>query len=249
MSGHSKWASIKHKKGAADAKRGKLFSRLAKEIIIAAKNGGGDPDKNARLRTAISSAKSVNMPNDNIDRAIKRGTGEIEGVTYEELTYEVYGPGGVAILLEIVTDNKNRTASELRTLLNRRGGNIANSGSVAWLFEKKGVIRILKDKSDEDTLFTIAIDAGADDIDTESEDAFEITCSPDSYEQVKQAVIDGGIETELAELSLVPKNTVRVEGREAERVLTLVGELEDHEDVQNVYANFDIPDEMIDNIA
>jgi len=247
MSGHSKWASIKHKKGAVDARRGKLFSKLAKEIIIAAKQGG-DADKNARLRTAIQSAKSANMPNDNIERAIKRGTGELEGVNYEELTYEVYGPGGVAILIEILTDNKNRTASEIRALLGRKGGSIAGSGSVAWLFEKKGLIRVGNDKTDEDTLFSVVIDAGADDINAEP-DAFEIVCEPENFEAVKKAISEGNIETEMSEITFIPKNTIRVEGKEARRVLSLVEMLEDHDDIQNVYANFDIPDEILDEIA
>jgi len=247
MSGHSKWSTIKHRKAAADAKRGKLFSRMAKEIIIAAKQGGGDPDKNIRLRTAIQSARSVNMPNDNIERAIKRGTGELDGVTYEELTYEIYAPGGVAILLDILTDNKNRTASEIRAVLSRKGGSIANSGSVAWLFEKKGLVRIAKDKTDEDTLYSTVIDAGAEDIRTE-EDAFEVYCEPENFEAVKNAVTVGGIEPDLAEVAFIPKNTVKVEGREAEKVLDLVESLEDHDDVQHLHSNFDIPDEMLEAI-
>jgi len=218
------WASIKYKKGITDARRGKLFSRLAKEIIVAAKNGGGDPDKNARLRTAIQIAKSANMPNDNIDRAVKRGTGEIEGITYEELTYEIYGPGGVAILVEILTDNKNRSASEIRSLLSR------------------------KDKTDEESLFSIVVDAGADDINAEA-NTFEIVCAPENFSQVKKAITEKEIEPELAELTFIPKSTVRVEGKDAQRVLSLVEILEDHDDVQHVYANFDIPDELLEEIA
>ena len=247
MSGHSKWSTIKHKKAATDAKRGKAFSRAAKEIIMAAKQGGGDQEQNIRLRSAVQSAKAVNMPNDTIDRAIKRGTGELEGVTYEELTYEIYAPGGVAILLDILTDNKNRTASEIRALLSRKGGSIAGSGSVAWLFEKKGLIRIAKDKTDEDTLYGLVIDAGADDIKSE-EDAFEVLCEPDSFEAVKSAVTESGIELELAEVSFIPKNLVAIEGRDAEKVLDLIEDLEDHDDVQNLHSNFDIPDEMLDTI-
>jgi len=248
MSGHSKWASIKHKKAATDAKRGKIFSRIAKEIIIAAKMGGGDPNSNPRLRTAISTAKSARMPNDNIDRAIKRGTGEIEGVTYEELTYEAYGPGGVAILIEALSDNKNRTAADVRIVITRKNGNLANSGSVAWIFDKVGMIRIAKEACDEDTAFTIATETGADDFQVH-DDAYEITTSLDSFETVKAGFEEKEIKMELAEITYIPKNTVKVEGKEAVKVLGLIEAIEDLEDVQNVYANFDISDEEIEKFS
>ncbi len=248
MSGHSKWASIKHKKAATDAKRGKLFSKIAKEIIIAAKMGGGDPGTNARLRTAIGTAKSARMPNDNIERAIKRGTGEIEGASYEELTYEAYGHGGVAILIEALTDNKNRTAADVRLTITRKNGNLASSGSVAWIFNKVGMIRITKEACNEDTAFAIATEAGADDFEAQN-DAFEITTSPDSFEAVKAAFEEKEIEMELAEITFIPKNTVKVEGKEAKQVLALIEALEDIEDVQNVYANFDISDREIEEFS
>jgi YebC/PmpR family DNA-binding regulatory protein len=248
VSGHSKWASIKHKKAALDAKRGKVFSRVTKEIIVAARSGGPNPEMNARLRTAIDSAKAANMPAANIEKAVKRGSGELEGVSYEEVTYDAYGPGGVAILVQILTDNKNRTASEMRTILSRKGGNIAGVGAVSWIFHKKGVIRISREKADEEHLFLVATEAGAEDFRSEG-DAYEVICAPEDFEQVKKKLHENEVEWDLASITFVPKSTVRVEGREAQQVLALVEELEDHDDVQNVYSNFDIPDEILAQTA
>ncbi len=243
MSGHSKWATIKRKKAATDSARGRLFTRLIKEITIAARNGGGNAEGNPRLRLAIQTAKAANMPADNITRAIQKGTGELEGVSYEELTYEGYGPGGVAILAEIVTDNNNRTVSEMRHIFSRNNGNLGNSGSVAWMFSRQGTIVIPtagKNSSvTEDDLLPIVLEAGADDLQNEDE-VFTVTTTPHSFEQVKQAIEDKGIEIETASLQMVPDNTVKVTGKEAEQVLKLMEALEEHDDVQNVYANFDI---------
>ncbi len=243
MSGHSKWATIKRKKAATDSARGRLFTRLIKEITIAARNGGGNAEGNPRLRLAIQTAKAANMPADNITRAIQKGTGELEGVSYEELTYEGYGPGGVAILAEIVTDNNNRTVSEMRHIFSRNNGNLGNSGSVAWMFNRQGTIVIPtagKNSSvTEDDLLPIVLEAGADDLQNEDE-VFTVTTTPHSFEQVKQAIEDKGIEIETASLQMVPDNTVKVTGKEAEQVLKLMEALEEHDDVQNVYANFDI---------
>ncbi len=244
MSGHSKWASIKHKKASVDAKRGKLFSKLAREIIAAAKHGGANPETNAPLRGAIDSARAVNMPVVNIEKAIKRGTGELEGATYEEITYDAYGPGGAAILIHILTDSKNRAASEIRKILSKRGGNIAGVGAVAWLFSKKGVILVSRLKAEEEKLFLIATEAGADDFRVES-DAYEIVCSPEDFENVKGRLQENGIEWEMASITFVPKNTVKVEGKDAQQLLSLIEELEDHDDVQSVYCNFDIADEIL----
>ena len=239
MSGHSKWHSIKHKKGATDAKRGKLFTKFIKEITVAARTGGGDPDANARLRKAILDAKAGNMPNDTIDRAVRRGTGAEEGVNYEEITYEGYGPGGVAILIEAVTDNRNRTVAEIRHMLSKNGGNLGESGSVGWLFEKKGYIVVDKTAKPEDELFEIAIDAGADDL-RDDEDNFEIITSPENFEGVQSAIMSAGIEPQMAEVSMVPQNYVKLEGGNAQQMLRLMETIEDHDDVQKVYANFDI---------
>jgi YebC/PmpR family DNA-binding regulatory protein len=248
MSGHSKWASIKHKKGAADARRGKVFSKLAKEIIVAARDGGPNPEMNSRLRTAIQAAKTANMPAVNIEKAIKRGTGELEGVTYEEISYDAYGPGGAAILIQILTDNRNRTASELRRIFSRKGGSIAGVGAVSWIFSKKGLIRVVRENVDEENLFLLVTDAGAEDFRTE-EDAYEITCAPEDFENVKRRLQEAEIEWDMASITFVPKNTVRVEGKEALHLLALVEELEEHDDVQNVYSNFDIPDEILAQTA
>jgi YebC/PmpR family DNA-binding regulatory protein len=239
MSGHSKWHSIKHKKGAADAKRGKIFTRLAREITVAARDGGGDPSMNARLRKAVSDGKAANMPNDNIDRAIKRGTGELEGISYDEITYEAYGPGGVALLIETMTDNRNRTVAELRHLLSKNNGNLGESGSVSWMFDRKGYIVIGGDQKSEEELFDIAIEAGADDL--KSDDGnFEIFTDPDAFEAVKQSIEEAGIEAQVAEISMIPQNFVRLEGSDAQQMLTLYELIDDHDDIQNVYANFDI---------
>ena len=239
MSGHSKWATIKHKKGALDAKRGKIFTRLIKEISIAAKNGGGDPDSNPRLRTAILAAKAENMPADNIKRAIQRGTGELPGATYEEFTLEGYGPGGVAILLDINTDNRNRTVSEIRHVFSKNGGNMGESGSVAWMFSKKGYIAIEKSKADEETLMTLAIEAGADDFQSD-ESLYEIYTAQEAFEDVLNAIKAKKLETMTAEVSMIPQNYIKVEGKTAQQVVKLMEALDEHDDVQHVYGNFDI---------
>ncbi len=239
MSGHSKWHSIKHKKGALDAKRGKLFTKFIKELTVAARTGGGDPDANARLRKAISDAKAGNMPNETIDRAIRRGTGAEEGVNYEEITYEGYGPGGVALLIEAVTDNRNRTVAEIRHMFSKNGGNLGEAGSVGWLFEKKGYIVVEKAAKPEEELFDIAIEAGADDL-RDDEDNFEIITSPESFEQVQEAIKSAGIEPQVAEVSMVPQTYVQLAGNDARQMLKLMEAIEDHDDVQKVYANFDI---------
>jgi len=239
MSGHSKWHSIKHKKGALDAKRGKLFTKFIKELTVAARTGGGDPDANARLRKAISDAKAGNMPNETIDRAIRRGTGAEEGVNYEEITYEGYGPGGVALLIEAVTDNRNRTVAEIRHMFSKNGGNLGESGSVGWLFEKKGYIVVEKAAKPEEELFDIAIEAGADDL-RDDEDNFEIITSPESFEKVQEAIKSAGIEPQVAEVSMVPQTYVQLAGNDARQMLKLMEAIEDHDDVQKVYANFDI---------
>ncbi len=244
MSGHNKWAKIKHKKAGTDAQRGKLFSRIIKEITIAARNGGGDVNGNPRLRLAVQNAKNANMPADNIKRAIQRGTGELPGVAYEEITYEGYGPAGVALMIELVTDNKNRTVAEIRHVLDRNNGKLAEAGSVAWMFQKKGSIEVPKSAVNEDDLLGIILEAGADDMKTE-DDYYDVTTSSDTFDAVKKAVEDKGIAITTASLQMVPQNTVRVEGKEAEQVLKLMEALEEHEDVQNVYANFDIDDSVL----
>jgi len=239
MSGHSKWHSIKHKKGALDAKRGKLFTKFIKEITVAARSGGGDPEGNARLRKAILDAKAGNMPNDTIDRAIRRGTGEEEGVNYEEITYEGYGPAGVALLIESMTDNRNRTVAEIRHIFSKNGGNLGESGSVGWLFDKKGYIVVEKAAKSEEELFELAIEAGADDL-RDDEDNFEIITSPDAFDSVLSAVKAAGIEPQVAEVEMVPQNYIKLEGADARQMLKLMEALEDHDDVQKVSANFDI---------
>jgi YebC/PmpR family DNA-binding regulatory protein len=244
MSGHSKWASIKHKKAKVDAQRGRVFTKLIREITIAARVGGGDPGGNPRLRTAVQAAKAVNMPADNIERAIKKGTGELEGVTYEEITYEGYGPGGVAVLVEVVTDNKNRTVGEIRKVFSRHGGNLGESGCVAFLFEKKGCIQVDAGKVDEEKLMTIALDAGAEDLQRE-ESLFAVTASPKYFEKVRDKIVKSGIQPLTAEITKLPRSTVKLEGKHAEQMLRLMEELEEHDDVQHVYANFDIPEEIM----
>ncbi len=239
MSGHSKWHTIKHKKGALDAKRGKVFTKLIKEITVAARSGGGDEAANARLRKAVSDAKAANMPNETIDRAVKRGTGDLEGVNYEEITYEGYGIGGVAILIETMTDNRNRTVAELRHLFSKNGGNLGEAGSVAWIFDKKGYIVVDKAVKSEEELFEIALEAGAEDM-QEDGDSFEILTAPESFEAVSEAVKSAGIEPQAAEVSMIPQNYIHLEGTEAAQMLKLYEAIEDHDDVQNVYANFDI---------
>ena len=244
MSGHSKWHTIKHKKGALDAKRGKIFTRLIKEITVAARTGGGDVAANARLRKAVSDAKGSNMPNDTIDRAIKRGTGELEGVSYEEITYEGYGPGGVAVMVDAATDNRNRTVAEIRHIFSKNGGNMGASGSVSYLFDKKGYIVVDKTSGSEDELFEIVTDAGAEDL-RDDEENFEIITAPETFDAVLTAVKGAGVEPQLAEVEMVPQTYVKLEGNEARQMLKLMETLEDHDDVQKVSANFDIDeDEM-----
>jgi YebC/PmpR family DNA-binding regulatory protein len=241
MSGHSKWHSIKHKKAAADAKRGKIFTSLIKEITVAARIGGGDPDGNPRLRTAVLAAKAVNMPSENIKRAIQKGTGELPGQSYEDATYEGYGPGGVAMLVEAVTDNKNRTVSEVRHIFAKHSGNLGENGCVAWMFHKKGYIVVEKTKSDEDTLLNIVLDAGADDM-KEGEGTFEIFTAPESYEAVAEALKKRGIEISSSEIAMVPQSYTKLEGRLAQQMIKLMEALEEHEDIQKVHANFEIAD-------
>jgi len=243
MSGHSKWASIKHKKAATDSKRGKVFTKLIKEITVAARHGGGESEKNPRLRTAIDRAKQANMPADNIDRAVKKGTGELEGVTYEEFTMEGYGPGGVAIMVEIMTDNKNRTAADIRTIFSKRNGNVAGAGSVSWIFEKKGYLEVDKKDVPEDKIMDIVLDAGAQDMQAE-DDIYSITTDVKDFENVKKAIDDSGIKVKSAEITMIPKNTMALAGDKAKQILALVDALEDSDDVQNVYANLDIPDDI-----
>ncbi|MFV0388765.1 MAG: YebC/PmpR family DNA-binding transcriptional regulator [Pyrinomonadaceae bacterium] len=242
MSGHSKWHSIKHKKGAADAKRGKIFTRLIREIAVAARDGGGDVNMNPRLRKAVSDAKAANMPNDNIDRAIKRGTGELDGVSYDEITYEAYGPGGVAILIETMTDNRNRTVAELRHLLSKNNGNLGEAGSVAWMFDRKGYFVVDKAQGTEEELFEIAIEAGAEDLKDDGE-SFEIFTDQESFENVKSALSDSNVDAAVAEVSMIPQNYIKLEGGDAQQMLKLYDAIDDHDDVQNVYSNFDIDED------
>ncbi len=248
MSGHSKWSTIKRKKGAADAKRGKLFTKLIKEISVAAKLGGGDPEGNPRLRTAIAAAKAENMPKENIERAIKKGTGELGGVSYEELTYEGYGPGGVAIMVEVLTDNKNRTIADIRNSFSKHNGNLGESGCVSWMFTLKGLILFDQDKVDEETLIEVVLESGAEDI-REREREFEVIMDPAKFEDVKRAAQDAGLEYSFAEVTMIPQSTVQLLGREAEQMLRLMERLEDSDDIQKVYANFDIPDEVMERLV
>ena len=248
MSGHSKWSSIKYKKAAVDSKRGKIFTRIIKEITVAAREGGSNQDTNPRLRAAVANAKGQNMPNDTIERGIKRGTGQLPGVTYEEITYEGYGPKGVAIIVEVVTDNRNRSTADLRFILSKHGGNMGERGSVSWMFDKKGLIVVDKENADEDELMMIALEAGAEDIKTEG-DSFEIITDPADFESVKNAIDEAEIETDLAEISMIPQTTVKLDGEDAVQLLKIMEGLEEHEDVQNVYSNFDIPDDMIEQAA
>ncbi len=241
MSGHSKWHSIKHKKGVADSKRGRIFTRLIKEITAAARNGGGDADSNPRLRLAVATAKSNNMPADNIKRAIMRGTGELPGVSYEDVNYEGYGPGGAAIIIHVLTDNKNRTVAEVRHILSKNGGNLGEAGCVGWMFERKGYFLIEKTAADEEKLLDIALGAGADDLRDEG-DNFEILSAPESFDAVKTALEAAAIRLSSAEISMIPQNYVKLEGKNAQTMLKLMETLEDHEDVQNVWSNFDIDD-------
>lgn len=244
MSGHSKWSQIKRKKGAKDAARGKLFGRLIREITVAAREGGGDPAGNARLRLAMQTAKDNNMPQDNIQRAIKKGTGEGGGAHYEEVTYEGYGPGGVALMIDTLTDNKNRTAGEVRHALTKNHGNLGENGCVAWIFETKGLIWIAKENIGEEKLMEVALEAGAEDI-SDEEEGFEVITQPADFEAVRQALADAGIEYQSADLQRIPSNVVKLEGDEARRVIRLMEALEDLDDVQAVSANFDVPSEIL----
>jgi YebC/PmpR family DNA-binding regulatory protein len=244
MSGHSKWATIKHKKGALDAKRGKIFTRLIKEIMVAAKAGGGDPDGNPRLRSAIVAAKAENMPNDNIARAVKRGTGEIEGASYEDITFEGYGPGGVAIIVEVLTDNRNRAVSEIRHAFSKNGGNLGETGSVNYMFSKKGVLIVAKSAADEDKLTEIVLDAGADDLNNDG-DYWEILTSPKEFEAVRDAIKAAKIETESAEVTMVPSTYQKLEGTQASAMMRLLETLEDLDDTQNVYSNFEMDEAQV----
>jgi YebC/PmpR family DNA-binding regulatory protein len=244
MSGHSKWSTIKHKKAAQDAKRGAMFTKVIKELTVAARMGGGDVDMNPRLRTAVLKAKAVNMPQDTMQRAIMKGTGELPGVHYEEITYEGYGPGGVAMIVTVLTDNRNRTVAEIRKIFSKNGGNLGESGCVAWMFQKKGLIVVDKDRVDEDELFTIALEAGAEDV-RPADAMYEVITSVEDFEPVKQGITTKGIEPSSSEVSLLPQTTVRLEGSQARQLLKLMDELEEHDDVQNIYANFDIPDEVM----
>lgn len=248
MSGHSKWANIKHRKAAVDAKRGKVFTKLIRELTVAAKHGGGDPEANPRLRTAISAAKNQNMANDTIDRAIKRGTGEMGGEEYHELSYEGYGPGGSAVLVKTLTDNKNRTVSDIRRIFTKFGGSLGESGCVSWMFHMKGRIAFEKSKVDEDKVFEIALDAGADDVTTEESELVVIT-PPEAFEAVKSAIQGAGLGYENAEITMIPQNSIKIEGREAENMIRLMEALEDSDDVQNVYSNFDVSEDLMLSLA
>ena len=248
MSGHSKWSTIKHKKATKDAKKGKLFTKFIKEITVAARMGGGDLNSNPRLRTAVLTARANSMPNDNIDRAIKKGTGELEGVTYEEIQYEGYGPGGAAILAQVLTDNKNRTVSEIRRLFTNHGGHLGETGCVSWMFDKKGVITVEKSQIDEERLMGIVLDAGAEDV-KEEDDLFEVVTQPEDFEKVKERLDREKVPVASAQVTMVPKNTVNVDAKHVEQILKLTEELEDHDDVQGVSANFNIPTELIDKAS
>jgi len=243
MSGHSKWATIKRKKAKIDEQRGKLFTRIAREIIVAARNGGADPDGNMRLKAAIQKAKDANIPNENINRAIQRGAGELGGASYEEIVYEGYGPGGVAVMLEIMTDNRNRTAGEIRHIFTRNGGSLGESGCVSWMFDKKGMFVIEKEgnKISEDDLMLLALEAGAEDFKVE-DDSYEIICNPDDFPGIKEVLESNGVQAAMAEVTMVPQTTIKLTGKEAEQMERLMETLEDHDDVQNVYANFELDD-------
>jgi YebC/PmpR family DNA-binding regulatory protein len=245
MSGHSKWHTIKHKKGAADAKRGKIFTRLIKELTVAARAGGGDPDMNPRLRTIIADAKQNNMPADNINRAIRRGTGEEPGVSYEEAQYEGYGPGGAAVIIDVLTDNRNRTVGELRHLLEKHGGNLAATNAVAWMFAKKGYIVVEKSKADEEKLMSAVLDAGADDL-QDDVDNWEVFSSPEVFPAVNEAVKKLGIEPATAQVSMIPQNYVKLEGKPAQQMVKLMEALDEHDDVRHVWSNFDISEKEIE---
>jgi YebC/PmpR family DNA-binding regulatory protein len=244
MSGHSKWSSIKHKKAVVDARRGKLFTKLIRELSSAAKAGGGDPDANPRLRTAILTAKSANMPADTIQRAIKKGTGELPGEVYEEVTYEGYGSGGVAVLVDALTDNRNRTVAEIRHLFSKHGGNLGENGCVAWMFDRTGLITVEVNQIDEDELLELVLETGGDDVQVEDE-IYEIRTIPEVFEDVRVALENRGLTLGMAEITMLPQNTVQIEGKQAEQVIRLMDALDDHDDVRQAYANFDIPDAVL----
>ncbi len=248
MSGHSKWSTIKHKKGAADARRGKIFTKIIKELTVAARMGGGDPNGNPRLRSAILAAKAENMPKDNIERAIKKGTGELPGVAYEEATFEGYGPGGVAVLVEILSDNRKRTVADIRHIFSKNAGNLGESGCVSWMFDKKGLIVYEKEKVDEEKLLNLALEAGAQDV-RETDKEYEVITEPAAFEQVKKQLEEARLSAAYAEISMVPQSTVRLMGKEAQQMLRLMESLEDSDDVQHVYANFDIADEEMEQLS
>jgi YebC/PmpR family DNA-binding regulatory protein len=245
MSGHSKWHTIKHKKGAADAKRGKIFTRIIKELTVAARAGGGDPDTNPRLRTIITDAKASNMPAENIKRAIRRGTGEEPGVSYEEAQYEGYGPGGAAVIMDVLTDNRNRTVGELRHMLTKYGGNLAETNAVAWMFTKRGYIVVPKSKADEETLMAVVLEAGGDDI-RDDDDNWEVLSPPEAFQAVLEAVKKLGIEPEAAEVSMLPQNYLKLEGRQAQQMVKLMDALDEHDDIRHVWSNFDIEEKEIE---
>ncbi|MBU0673584.1 MAG: YebC/PmpR family DNA-binding transcriptional regulator [Proteobacteria bacterium] len=249
MSGHSKWANIKHRKGAADAKRGKIFTKLIKEITVAARMGGGDPAANPRLRTAIAAAKAVNMPKDNVERGIKKGTGELEGVNYEEILYEGYGPGGVAVLVECMTDNRNRTVAEVRSFFSKAGGNLGESGCVGWMFDRKGSILVEHEAIDEEKLMDMALEAGAEDM-VEDDNVYQVLTAPDKFDLVRETLEQSGLAFIEANIAMIPKNVVDVaDEKTARQLMKLIDNLEDNDDVQNVHANFDIPDEIMEAIS
>ena len=249
MSGHSHWAGIKHKKAANDAKRGRVWSKIARMIIVAAKVGGGDPAQNLTLRYAIDKAKAANMPKDTIEKAVKKGTGELGAINYEDVLYEGYGPGGVAVMVDGLTDNRNRTAPEIKKIFEKRGGSLGASGCVNWMFSKKGLITVNTSETDEEQLLEIALNAGADDMETMG-DVYEITCDPSAYEELKKALKEKEIPTEVAEISMVPQNTVPInDERGAKKIISLMDAFDEHDDVQNISANFDIPDEIIESIS
>ena len=248
MSGHSKWATIKHKKAAVDARRGKVFTKLIRELTSAARMGGGDIESNPRLRTAVAAAKGSNMPGDTIQRAIKKGTGELPGEVYEEITYEGYGAGGVAVLVEVLTDNKNRTVAEIRHIFAKHGGNMGETGCVAWMFDRKGLMTLSSDQIDEDSLLELMLEAGGDDVKTEP-DVYEIVTAPEAFEDVRSALEQKGLTMDVAEITMLPQNTVPIEGKQAEQVLKLMEALDDQDDVRKAHANFDISDEVMAALA
>jgi len=248
MSGHSKWATIKRKKGKLDAQRGRMFTKLIKEITVAARQGGGDTEANPRLRTAIATAKAANMPQDNIKKAIQKGTGELPGVSYDEVSYEGYGPGGVALMVEVLTDNKNRTVAEIRHILTKRGGNLGETGCVGWMFDKQGLIQVETSATDEEQLMEVALEAGASDMSTQ-DDVFEVVVPPEVFEDVRSAIEGAGIPMVSAEVSKIPQSTVKLDESKASSMLKLMEELEDHDDVQQVYANFDIDDDLMEKLS